>query len=383
MGTTLTGTQINNTYDGLIKTGDNDAIGATAKVLSDGLGNDSCIAVSTSGTVFTGTADFTGATVSGITDNNTTYDLASAQAGSNATVTLTGSDASSDVITLAAGTNITLTDNGSNQITIAASGGGTDTTYDLGSAQSGSDVDVTLTGSDATTDTIKFVAGTNITLTDNGSCQVTITAAGGGGGGGGLVAGTGTDSMISCITSVPAVASGTDALAIGKGAQANSVNGIAIGDGAYANNSRAVAIGVDMRPGAEAVQIGRGASFITIAQDAIAIGEYAGFSSGTRSVQIGRNATAQALCAVSLGDDARIETSAADNAVALGPNTRVTASQAVAIGKSVTANRACHVTGCAFESKLVGKGLVVTSPDGLCTLGIGIDNTGAIVTYTP
>ena len=57
----------------------------------------------------------------------------------------------------------------------------TDTTYDLGSAQSTNDVDVTLTGSDATVDTIKMVAGTNITLTDNGSNQITIDATGGGG----------------------------------------------------------------------------------------------------------------------------------------------------------------------------------------------------------
>jgi len=59
--------------------------------------------------------------------------------------------------------------------------GGTDTTYDLTSAQNVSDVDITLTGSDATTDTVKLVAGSNITLTDNGSNEVTIDAAGGGG----------------------------------------------------------------------------------------------------------------------------------------------------------------------------------------------------------
>jgi len=48
------------------------------------------------------------------------------------------------------------------------------TTYDLDSIQVGSDVAITLVGSDATIDTLTLVAGTNITLTDNGSNSITI-----------------------------------------------------------------------------------------------------------------------------------------------------------------------------------------------------------------
>ena len=51
------------------------------------------------------------------------------------------------------------------------------TTYDLDSIQVGSDVAITLVGSDATTDTVTLVAGTNITLTDDGSANITIDAA--------------------------------------------------------------------------------------------------------------------------------------------------------------------------------------------------------------
>lgn len=84
---------------------------------------------------------------------------------------------------IAAGSNISLnllTPGANEAVEISATD--TDTTYDLTSAQNVSDVDITLTGSDATTDTVKLVAGTNITLTDSGTNQVTIDAAGGGGG---------------------------------------------------------------------------------------------------------------------------------------------------------------------------------------------------------
>jgi hypothetical protein len=50
------------------------------------------------------------------------------------------------------------------------------TTYDLGSIQVGSDVAITLVGSNATVDAVTLVAGTNITLTDDGSANITIDA---------------------------------------------------------------------------------------------------------------------------------------------------------------------------------------------------------------
>ena len=55
MGASLFGQQINTTYDGLIKTSDTSIISSTAKYLSDGLGNDSVISLSTT-SVGVGTA---------------------------------------------------------------------------------------------------------------------------------------------------------------------------------------------------------------------------------------------------------------------------------------------------------------------------------------
>ncbi len=50
------------------------------------------------------------------------------------------------------------------------------TTYDYSSAQSGTDVNLNLTPSSGTVDTVKLVAGTGVTLTDDGSNNVTIAA---------------------------------------------------------------------------------------------------------------------------------------------------------------------------------------------------------------
>ena len=47
MGTTLLNTAIKDTYEGLIKTSNNTVVSGTAKYLSDGLGNDSAISIST------------------------------------------------------------------------------------------------------------------------------------------------------------------------------------------------------------------------------------------------------------------------------------------------------------------------------------------------
>jgi len=106
----------------------------------------------------------------------TSYDLGSAQNASNVDVTLTGSDATADTVKLVAGTNITLTDNGSNEVTIASADN--DTTYDLGAVGAAGNINLALTGSDGTNDIVQVTAGTNITLTDNGANVFTIDSSG-------------------------------------------------------------------------------------------------------------------------------------------------------------------------------------------------------------
>ncbi len=318
MGTTLTGTQINNTYDGLIKTTDNTAITATTKLISDGLGNDTCIKVGTAGTDFLGAVDFSSATVSGLPDNNTTYDLASAQAADNVNVNLTGSDATTDTVTLAAGTNITLTDNGSNQITIDAAGGGA----------------------------------------------------------AGLESGSGAGSMQSAasLTTTPANASGCNSIVLGDAAadtsSGTSVYGsIVIGYDASSNNQQSLVLGQEA---------------CSLIQGGVAIGLQAKACGNSFAHAIGRGSIGSGYMSIALGPGAQSQAGGFGcGSVALGNNSISTAICSVALGAGVTASRVSTATAYQLEACEAGKGIVVTSPDGLTTLGIGIDNTGAIVTYTP
>jgi len=66
------------------------------------------------------------------TASNTSYDYTSAQNAGNVDLVLTGSDATIDIVTLIAGNNITLSDDGSNNVTInSAAGGGSMNSFDL------------------------------------------------------------------------------------------------------------------------------------------------------------------------------------------------------------------------------------------------------------
>jgi hypothetical protein len=60
MGTTLTGTTPQDTYDSLIKVTDNGPLSGTLKALSDGLGNDSTLSLSTAAASIAGTLAVTG-----------------------------------------------------------------------------------------------------------------------------------------------------------------------------------------------------------------------------------------------------------------------------------------------------------------------------------
>jgi len=360
---TLNGQQISATYEGLIKTANNQA-GAPfppAK-LQYGDGTDTPI------TIGDGSGIGLGDIVT-LTSGTRNIDLNSNNLALNGITTL---DPLAGTATFVNGTfnwglpfpGAPATSVDFTNATVTGLPASTDTTYDLASAQAAANATITLTGSDATTDTITLAAGTNITLTDNGSNQITIDAAGGSGAAG-LVNGTGTNSLINAaaLTTNPALAPTTGSISLGDGAtiEANATRPtwtalghiaigkgalveedsftdaynnacIAIGDGAIANPSYdggTIAIGDDAH-GERMHAIAIGADTVAD-QFAIAMGQNAGATGGI-SISIGRNSDATST-----------------NGIALGEQALASAIDAVAIGKQVTAATANTVSVKALE----------------------------------
>jgi len=112
-------------------------------------------------------------------DSNTTYDLITSSSGSNVVLTLDASAGDDDPVTITAGSNITLTENGSGTgFTIESTDTTTNTTYDLVTSTSGSNIKLKLDASTGASDDdeITITAGTNVTLTDNNNGGFTIDA---------------------------------------------------------------------------------------------------------------------------------------------------------------------------------------------------------------
>jgi hypothetical protein len=103
--------------------------------------------------------------------------IANSVTGANSTFISTSTDVTTGAVTVTSSLSATGTPDattflrGDNQwVTVAG------TTYDYSSAQSGNDVDLNLIPSTGVTDTVKLVAGSGVTITDDGSNNVTIAA---------------------------------------------------------------------------------------------------------------------------------------------------------------------------------------------------------------
>jgi hypothetical protein len=108
--------------------------------------------------------------------DQTSYTYSSTQDGSGVVLTLTDGTTPQE-ISLVAGADISLVDNGNNEITINATGGAANTTYDLDAIIDGGNGKIRLTGSDTTTDIVTITPGDNIVITSPSSNELNIATA--------------------------------------------------------------------------------------------------------------------------------------------------------------------------------------------------------------
>jgi hypothetical protein len=105
----------------------------------------------------------------------TTYTIDSSTATGGANFNLVGSDATTDTIKFAEGSGMSVVRTDANTITFANTSPGTTYAIDASTVSGGANFN--LTGSDATTDTIKFASGSGITVTRTNDAVITITNA--------------------------------------------------------------------------------------------------------------------------------------------------------------------------------------------------------------
>jgi hypothetical protein len=109
-------------------------------------------------------------------DNDTTYSISAAAGTGGARIDLVagGSGSGTDSITLVGGTNVTVTRTNADTITISSQDD--DTKYSLSAETATGGVDLRLTGTDTTTDNVRFANGSNVTITRTDGSTVTISA---------------------------------------------------------------------------------------------------------------------------------------------------------------------------------------------------------------
>jgi len=106
------------------------------------------------------------------TDLNTTYTQNASTTTGGANLNLVGSDATTDTIKFAEGTNVTITATDANTITISAPD--TNTTYTIDASSTTGGANLNLVGSDASTDTVKVSSGTGVTVAQVSANELSV-----------------------------------------------------------------------------------------------------------------------------------------------------------------------------------------------------------------
>ena len=233
---TLNGTQINNTYVGLIKTTDNAILGAVEKEITDGDGNASTLKLGTTSASFVGTLDLTGATVTGLPVDG----VQSVVAGTN--VTVDNTDPANPIVSavagLVAGTGLDSMKSAATLTTTPAIASGTST------IALGQNANATSGGSDGT-----IAIGKNTSANGNKALAVGFGNSLAGEGiaiGDNVDIASGSDRAIGIGNGINLAAGVADSVTIGTGTSVTADSAIAIGRSAVASASQAVAIGRDV-----------------------------------------------------------------------------------------------------------------------------------------
>jgi hypothetical protein len=182
MGTSLNGLAINTTYNGLLKSTDNTSLTAGFKVISDGVGNDTGLQLSTAGVKITGTLDV--ASASSILGLNS---FGTISAGGVSVV----ADAANDTLTILGGSGIQVSGNSTSDTIVLNYTG--DTTFvdtlnsltgavvlsggsGIGVQTAGQNINITYTGSaggvtsiESLTGAVDISGGTGISISTAGS----------------------------------------------------------------------------------------------------------------------------------------------------------------------------------------------------------------------
>ena len=317
---TLTNEQINLTYFGLIKTNDNLAIDATPKFLEDGLGNTVPMKIGTTEIQFTDVVDFSAATVTGLVAGGLVAGTGANSIKSAAFLTTSAAVASGGQST-ALGNGASATNLGTIAIGNGALASGNDAISIGISTNASATASLTLGRfSSATGDvSVSIGNGSNVNAANSiGISGEAVTISGG----------------------------STRSIAIGRQATLNANNSIAIGNyskvtGYQSFSFTSCGININDQKAGNSMMMVPGDYGCTTHPAAIN-----SIVLGSATSQLER-ATINAL-----------------HGIAIGKDTVTNADSAVALGNGIVANRASTTSVAELETKTVGGGVIMYSPDG-------------------
>ena len=347
MGLSLFNRRICDTYDGVIKTCDNASISVTPKPMTDGLGNDVPINIGTSTICYTGTQDFTGATVVGI--SGATAGLVSG-VGTNSMIS------SSGLATLA-------TADGSCSISIG-NGAYNDQQRSISIGQ-------------GATGLCEYSLAMGFGSTSNGLTAISIGDNTGAVGGSSIAFGS------------SAQANGSRATALGPTTSACADNAIAVGYNAGVFAANGIAIGCD----ADVSSAGNGSISLGFcarsqADKTIAIGYNTTVLNVTafESIVMGNGATSRDAYGVVLGAGAQTCING-EGSIVIGKTSTAVQDESIAIGAIACAEGRCGIAigsgtiACGNQSMAIGHQSITCGTNCNFTIAIGnnVESTGFAV----